>query len=668
MNLKDMIIELEETQAASKDIRDNSRECETFCEKKNGQWEKSVWTKFDGKPRYTFDKTNHIVDLICSGIETKSFGIKLSPATTDTSQSLAEVMTGIIRNMQYQSKAQDIYNRAMRRCIKTGFDAWRVNTRWKKGTFEQEPYIEYIPDSLDKVWFDKNSTNPDASDAKWCWVMTQISKAEFEKRFPGKGAASLPTGRTNEEYTDKPDGVIVGEYLFSKEKELKITLLKNGHIVNSDQKNYADMISVYGEDRTRSEKTYKWYSRKFSADDWLEDERETVFKSCPVIPVYGNFDVSDGKVICRGVVERLMDPQRVLNYAKSREIEEGALQPRRMWWMTTSMAGDVNNQRRLSQMNTSSNPVQFYEIDPKNPQLTPFQAGTNEINPHLSNLSATMAQDIEAAAGKFGVALGKNTGLQSGVALDIQNDQGRLGDVKWEQVLARAIRRTADVIIEIIPAIMDTHQSVQSMSESMKQSVVELNKPIGGGKIENDISNANFSVVVDITDNFDTRQRETIQGILEVAAIKPDVLDQGADILFSSFNFPGSRELADRVRNSMLNRGMIPESQMTDEEKKQMLAMAQQPAQPDAAMVMAQAEMMKAQADMVGEENKRLQLELEMQKVNQSGYKVAIEEQRAAADIANTNADTLKKVAETEKISGEVVGTQMDNISRLLPQ
>ena len=44
----------------------------------------------------------------------------------------------------------------------------------------------------------------------------------------------------------------------------------------------------------------------------------------PVVPYYGNFKLIDNTIKYRGVVLKLMDPQRVLNYSLSREIEEGA--------------------------------------------------------------------------------------------------------------------------------------------------------------------------------------------------------------------------------------------------------------------------------------------------------------------------------------------------------
>lgn len=670
MNVADIVSKLEDLQGDDTDNRESSREAETFCEKKNGQWEERIWKKFSNKPRYTFDKVNHIVDLVCSSIESRTFSINLSPADIQTSQEMADIASGIIRNMQYQDKTDEIYNMAMRKCIKTGFDAWRVNTAWIDGGFTQKPTVEYIPNAIDRVWFDCDSVKPDASDAKYCYVMAEMTKKEFERRWPKATLAPLSSDRRVSEYWHKPEKIMVGEYLYAKEEDLKLCLLANNEVVTSDSPSYEQMKLMYGVKRERTQKQKRWYSRKFTAFDWLDDKPvATVFKSCPVVPVYGNFGVSDGKVIYRGMVERLMDAQRVLNYAKSREIEEGALQARRMWWMTPKMAGDEKNIARLKEMNTSSNPVQFFEPDERMPGAMPFQAGTNEINPHLSNLSATMQQDIEASAGKYGVSLGKNTGLQSGVALELQNDQASLGDIKWQAVLARCIRRTADIIVEVMPTLMDTYQEVQILTEGMKQSIEAINKPVSDGNrqvIQNDMSKAKFSVVVNITESHNTKQKEAVAALLEVAAVKPDILDVGADILLSSMNAPGIKEVAERYRTQMVNAGRIPPKQMTEEEQQLVAQAAQTPPPPDPNLLLAQAEMLKAQADMIAQQNKQQQIQIEMKKMEQSGYKVLVDEQKAIAEVANKNADTIKKAAEAEKISGETTKQRLETIDSLM--
>ena len=649
-NVADCVSGVEEAQNDDHDKRESSRECETFCEKKDGQWEQRIWDKFRNKPRYTFDKVNHIVDLMCAAIETRSYNIRVTCENPEATPKMAEIRNGIIRNIERYSKAQNIYNRAIRRAVKTGFDCWRVKTRWKKGEFVQEPYIEYIPNSLDRVWFDKDSVEQDASDAKGCWILTEMSEEKFKSDWPKANVATLGSDRQISEYWYKPNLITVGEYLWCEKEYYSICLLKNGMVVDESNPNYELMKEEYGVQRERKETKEKWYSRYFTAGEWLDDAMALSFETCPVVPVYGNYDYSDGKRIYRGVVERLMDPQRVLNYSKSRAVEEGALQPSKKYWMSRKMAGDAKNQQKLSKLNTSTDPVAFFEPDERLPGYIPQQSGANEINPHLTQLAADMANDIESIAGKYGVSLGKNEGLQSGVALGLQDAQASLGDIKWENALSVSIQRTADLLLEVIPKVMDVSAKVVTLSEDGKTtSLEEINTySVEQRGMANDMSKGNYSCVVDITEGYNSRQKETVKGLLEVAAVKPEILDVGADIFMSNINSPGMDKMAERYRAMLIQNGQIPIEQMTDEEKQKMAQQMQQNAmQPDPAMIALQAEAsartMEGQAAIQNEVNDARKNEIELMKVAQKGREIDIKAAEAGVKIENTSADTVSK-------------------------
>ena len=98
--------------------------------------------------------------------------------------------------------------------------------------------------------------------------------------------------------------------------------------------------------------------RKFDGKDWLDESQETVFDQIPLIPLYANYKIYDNKLIYHGIVEKLMDQQRVLNYSVSREIEESALAPRQKYLMTTDQA--AGHEDKLETLNVNIDPVLFY--------------------------------------------------------------------------------------------------------------------------------------------------------------------------------------------------------------------------------------------------------------------------------------------------------------------
>ena len=70
----DYVLDLLTTaQDADRDNRQRAREAHLFLDKRDGQWEPYYWNLNDGRPRYTFDQANPIVDQIAGEMEQADF-------------------------------------------------------------------------------------------------------------------------------------------------------------------------------------------------------------------------------------------------------------------------------------------------------------------------------------------------------------------------------------------------------------------------------------------------------------------------------------------------------------------------------------------------------------------------------------------------------------------
>jgi len=351
------------------------------------------------------------------------------------------------------------------------------------------------------------------------------------------------------------------------------------------------------ERRKRKKRIVK--SRLFDGDGWLNKPQETVFGWIPVIPTIGNFKIFENKMLYRGVVAKLMDPQRVFNYTKSREVEENALAPRGKYWMTKAQAAGRTAQ--LSTLNTNSDPVQFYTPDPKVPG-PPQQSPGAQVNPGLAVVSADMQGVMQRAAGRFAAGLGDNPGLQSGVAIKRLQDRGEVGDIKYVGAQELAICHTARILIDAIPQVYSNERQTRILKEDGSFDITTINQEVmdeqtGEIVVMNDMSKGKYDVTCSAGPSFQNRQQETVSALTEISAIDPSALQIGSDILFNSLSSPGMDLLAERKRMQLFQAGVIPEEQLTDEEKAQVQAAQQQPPEPDPAVILAQAEVGKAQAE-----------------------------------------------------------------------
>lgn len=649
---------LKESQDADRDNREAAREAHLFIDKRDGQWEPHWWNASEGKPRYTFDMTGPIVDVVAGEIEQADFGISITPSGGQSSKDDAKLFAGIVRNIEDQSGAVDIYNMAARNMVTAGIDGWMVVQKFiDDDSFDQELAIEQIANFIDSVWFGPFK-KPDASDSKWCVVLEAITKDEFYERFGDeRKCQSVGDGRQTQAYYDKLDQVVIGNIFYIKEEPRELLMTQSGRVLDAEySKDILDELAAAGDPvvKTRQRVEREVYSRLFDGKDWLNEEQETVFSEIPVIPVIANFKIVENKIIYRGIVEKLLDPQRVFNYTKSREIEEGALAPRAKYWMTRKQA--EGEEDTLATLNTNSDPVQFFKADPENPG-PPQQNGGAQINPGLVTLSADMRTVFQQSASLFAASMGDNPGLQSGVAIKRLQDKGDTGTIKYFKAVERAITRTSRITVKAIPKVFSEERELRILGEDGAADIRKVNQPVfdqqtGKMIILNDLSRGRFSVSCSAGPSFQSRQQETVAAITEIAAVDPTVIQIGSDILFNNLSSPGMDLIAQRKRQQLFQAGMIPVEQMTDEEKQQMQQMQSQPQQPDAATLLAQAEIGKAQAQtekvhvdaQVAQRQEDRADALAQAKMQLDQMKLILDQQAQLIEAQNKQADTLKLI------------------------
>lgn len=697
-NITTVLNMVREAQDAERDMRNAAREAKNFITKRDGQWQDTIIKKFDGNFRGTFDMCTPIIDNIAGEIDQSDFTLRVSPAGGEASEQIAKTYDGIIRNIRNISNAEMVFQQAGRSNVIGGFDAWEIVQDYVDGdAFDQDLFIKRIPAAVDSVWFDTGSTMQDRSDANWAVVLTAIPKSEYEERFPKGSGMSVGDDRKNNSYWQKAEKVSIGRLLYKKPIDIEIVQMSNGAVYQVDEKftQIQDELAQQGvvEERRRMRKSSIVCSRLFDGANFLNEPEKTVFSHLPIIPVYGNFDVVENKVIYHGKVEKLYDQQRSLNYAMSRDIQDGALSPSPTVWMTRKMAKGND----YSRMNMDKKPVRFFEIDEDNPNLLPTYVGGPQSSQGLQTTIANMQQMIATTANSFNAQQGNANPTQSGVAGAQQIDQGNIGSIKWFKPLEVAICQTGKVLLDAIPKVYDSTRQVRILEEDGTGRMVTLNEKVLDRQTQqivelNNLAQGNYDVMCEVGPAFNNQQRETAQAFMEMAAIDPSFLQQGKDIWLKNQQSPGMDQMAERARKELFNAGMIPETQWTDEERaeyeQQQAMAAQQPPQEDPMMVAARAEEMKAQADIAAAQSKQMevqsnqqlkmfQLQLEQQKLQLDAAKFEREkEDKYNVDLINADQNQQKidlqaqnqqfvNMMAMQKQMVDALNTQADTLNKL---
>lgn len=649
---------LDEAQENDKYNRDLAKEDHKFVTVEDGQWEDNVAStaKENNKPKYTFDMSSPIVDQISGQIEKADFDIKIKPTGGDATKEKAEFIDGMVRNIETISDAQTIYSQAGRNVVTAGIDGWMVTTRHvDTKSFEQDILIDPIHNFDRRVWFDVGSQRQDRSDSNYGFLLSQIPLDEYKELFPDGSGQSVSNGDTQSTFCNNAETVTIGHLYFRKLEKKTLVQTNRGRVFirDDDLEKVTDELAEDGEtiENTRDILDSVFYMRKFDGQDWLAEEEETVFSTIPLVVAYGNFKVIEGQTQYYGVIRKLKDPQRVLNYSLSREIEEGALAPRAKYFMTTKEVEGY--QDTLQTLNTNSDPVQFYNADPET-QGRPVQSGGAQINPGLRVISDGMEAIMSGISGIFAAGMGDNPNAQSGLAIGKLQDKGNNISSKFFKALEIPICYTGRLVVDAIPKVYDTKRQVRIMNEDGTFDMQMIMDVVFDEETQedvtlNDLSTGKYDVTCVAGPSFDSRQSETVAALSEIAGLAPEVMSMGLDVILKNIPTPGTDTIGARARQQLLVNGVIPEDQMTPEELKAAKDAAAQPKEPSADMVFAQAEQLKAEAEgmkvqVMAQRNQvemakaQNRLNADIEKLRQSARKLELDGQQQEIDFAEKQA------------------------------
>jgi len=659
-----MLDALSKAQEADHDRRAKAREAHAFVDAPDGQWEER-WKEINSEaPRYTFDMTTSLIDQIHGQMARTDYDIKVRPAGGDASKKAALTYNGLVRNIENISDADQVYDQAGLEMITAGVDGWEVVQEYVDGnSFDQDLIIKAIPDYLDSTWLGIHKKR-DGSDAKFAFKLTGLDPDEFKKLYPDRDASgNMGSDRDTNTYYHRNDVVMIGDFRYLLPVTRELVLMDNGEVfeVDEDFQKVADELLLKQDIREvdrRKRTKLVMYSRLFDSNGWIGNPRETLFENwLNIIPVYANFKYIENKVIYWGAVEKIMDPQRILNYSLSREVAETSLAPKDFFWSTNKkMEG-----QDWSKLNVSQDPVQTYTHDPLEAG-PPVRSGGAQVSPGLARITDFTRQIIGQTAGMFHASMGDNPGLQSGIAIEKLQDKGDAGNDKYLTARAIAQRHTGRILVNTIPRVYKPGRQVRILGEDGSFDMETIGERILDEQTLtlvtlNDLATGNYDVYCSVGPSFKNRQSETISAITSIAEIDPSIIQLGADVLMNNMDSPGMDQLSARVRRRLFMAGEIPPDQMTDEEKAEMQQRQQQPPQPDAMTIAAMAEDKKAEADLA---TARIKEQEAQTKFLQAKAKAQYDSDKLMIDAFNAETERGKVEAELKlkgaKLSYDLLG------------
>ena len=523
----------------------------------------------NARPCLTINKLPQHVHQVTNEQRQNRPSVKVIPVDDNADVEVAEIFEGVIRHIEYISDADVAYDTACENQVTYGEGYIRVLTKYcDDNSFDQDLYIGRIRNSF-SVYMDPTIQDPCGSDAEWCFVTEDMTKAEYERQFPnaapissmmqqGVGDSSLSQWLTE-------NTVRVAEYFYYEHTPTKLNLYQ-GNMSAVEGSREDKELKALGlkplKSRMADVKKVKWL--KTNGFEVLE-EQDWAGKFIPVIRVVGNEYEVDGRLYVSGLIRNAKDAQRMYNYWVSQEAEMLALAPKAPFIGYGGQFEGYETQWKTA--NTTNWP--YLEV---NPDVTdgagavlplPQRAQPPMASSGLLQAKAGASDDIKSSTGQYDSSLGATSNERSGRAILAREKQGDTGTYHYVDNLARAIRHCGRQLVDMIPKIYDTERIARiigvdgevkrakinpSQAEPVKKIVDETGIVIE--KIYNP-SVGKYDVCVSTGPSYMTKRQESLDAMSQLLQGNPQLWQVAGDLFVKNMDWPGAQEMAKRFAKTI---------------------------------------------------------------------------------------------------------------------
>jgi hypothetical protein len=256
-------------------------------------------------------------------------GIRVSAASGEASEETAKLYQEMCRHIEYDSRAEHIYDTAFEHAVTSGRGYWRIVSEYEDAdSFNQKLVIKSVAD-FQAVRVDPDYQEPDGSDKGWAFVVTKMKKSAFEKAYP---KASALDWQTDSKWFPTSDEVVVADYYRRVCTKRTLVAMSDGNIGWKDDlpKVLPAGIKIMRE-READDYSIEWFT--VAGGQQCLEQYEWPGTIVPVIQDTGDEMMIDGKRVFQGLIRRVRDLQQAYNYLISAAMERTALAPKQPYIM-----------------------------------------------------------------------------------------------------------------------------------------------------------------------------------------------------------------------------------------------------------------------------------------------------------------------------------------------
>jgi hypothetical protein len=595
-------------------LRDERLQClqdRRFAFIAGAQWEGPLGNQYANKPKFEVNKAAVAIDQIDTDYRNNDFSVRFVSKDGVPNEELADTCAALHRADEQDSVAGEAYHTAFIDGSSGGFGAWRLRADCERDDEDEEVdeddeeglnrpqrvWIEPIQDADSSVFFDLDAKRQDKSDAKYCFVVSSMTREEYAEKYPDHDTASwekLIHQREHDWLT--PDVIYVAEYYrVERIKERSFTYRgafdqEEMHWESEleDDPDLEPRLLAMGYKKVRDVRIRRKKIHKYivNGGEVMEDCGYIAGREIPVVPYYGKRVFVDNVERCQGHVRKVKDSQRIKNMQISRLAEISAYSPIEVPIFAPEQIKGLANS--WAEINT--NPQPFMRAHP----LTDAQGQIVSAGPvgytKTPNVPAALPMLIQLVDEDSKEILGnpdqgeKVISHVSGKAM--QAVQQRVDNKSFPYIDNMAIARCRSAQIWLSMQrdiyVQDGRRMKGIDSRGQRQSIV-IKEPVidqetGRLTYRNDMTRAVFDVTVGIGPSSISRKEAATEKATDLLGATQDPSMQAVlnNFILSQMEGEGIEDIRNYARQQLLKLGV---AKPTEEEAKA-LAEAKQNAQP----------------------------------------------------------------------------------------
>jgi len=617
-NLHDeALAQFDDVQSALRDERLQCLQDRRFYSLAGSQWEGPLWDQYENKPKFEVNKIMLAVIRVVNEYRNNRITVDFVSKDGAENDKLAEVCDGLYRADEQASVADEAYDNAFEEAVGGGIGAWRLRTVYEN---EEDPEderqrirIEPIFDADSSVFFDLGAKRQDKSDAKFCFVVTSMTRQAYKDTW-GDDPTDWPKIIHQYEFDwCTPDVVYVAEYYKVEEKNETIRIFQT---ITGEEERYTkadfdndemleETLAAIGtvEVRQRKIKTKRVHKYIMSGGKVLEDAGYIAGKCIPIVVVYGKRWFVDNVERCMGHVRLAKDAQRLKNMQLSKLGEISALSSVEKPILTPEQV--AGHQVMWAEDNLKDYP--YLLINPITDQNGQAISGpvaytrSAAIPPAMSELLRITETDMQDILGNPAGAE-KMVSNISGKAVEMIQARVDGQAFIYMSNFAKGMKRCGEIWLSMAKDIyIEDKRKMKTIAPTGDAGMVELMQPnidqeTGELVMENDLSSATFDVIADVGPSSSTKRQATVRALTGMLQITQDPETAQVLTAMAMMNMEGEgvSDANAYFRKKLLRMGVVEPTDMEAEEL--MAEMQGKPQDPNAMYLQAAAEEATAKA------------------------------------------------------------------------